>query len=247
VTTAPQPHATAPSDGLLAALRAHAARPGEALVTDARRLSRKDLAGLVAASAEALARQGVGPGTMTGLTLRDETEHLLASLALAAPPGEPGEIRLRAPGMARAYHDDPEETALRFRGGWFHPGDLASRRADGQMIIHGRADDMMILNGINIYPAEIEAALERHPAVANAAALPVRSTAHGEIPVAAVELLPGAAASRAELLAFARARLGLRAPRRVLVLERLPRSPQGKVLKREIAPRFAPAAGAESA
>jgi acyl-coenzyme A synthetase/AMP-(fatty) acid ligase len=99
---------------------------------------------------------------------------------------------------------------------------------------------MMILDGIHIFPAEIEALLEAHPAVAQAAALPVRSAAHGEIPVAAVELRPGATATGSDLLAHARARLGLRAPRRVLVLEALPRNPQGKVIRSELAARFAP-------
>ena len=158
-----------------------------------------------------------------------------------APPGEPGEIRMPGPGMATAYLDDPAETARRFRNGWFHPGDIVSRRADGVLLFHGRADDMMILNGINIFPAEIEVTLEGHPAVANAGALPIPSAAHGDIPVAAVELHPGATATAAELLAFARARLGLRAPRHSLVLDALPRSPMCKVLKREIAPLFAPA------
>ena len=172
------------------------------------------------------------PGVEIGILRPDGTE---------AAIGEPGDIRIRGPGMATAYYDDAAETARRFRDGWFHPGDIASLRADGQLVIHGRADDMMILNGINIFPAEIEATLEGHPAVANAAALPIRSATHGDIPVAAVELHPGAAATGDELLAYARARLGLRAPRRVLVLDALPRSAIGKVLKRQIAPCFAPA------
>lgn len=164
-----------------------------------------------------------------------------------APAGEPGLIRIRAPGMAQGYHDDPAETERRFRGGWFHPGDIVTRRPDGSLVIQGRSDDMMILNGINIFPAEIEAVMEGHPAVANAAALPLRSQAHGQIPIAAVELLPGTVASDAELLGFARARLGLRAPRRVLVLPALPRNPQGKVLKREIATLVDPRNGTEGA
>lgn len=184
------------------------------------------------------AEETVGP-LLPGVEIR-----VLRPDGTEAAIGEPGDIGVRAAGMATAYHDDPAETARRFRGGWFHPGDMVSRRADGLLVFHGRADDMMILNGINIFPAEIEVTLEAHPAVANAAALPIPSAAHGEIPVAAVELHPGAAVTGAELLAYARARLGLRAPRRVLVLEALPRSPVGKVLKRDIAPRFALAGAA---
>ena len=64
-------------------------------------------------------------------------------------------------------------------------------RGDGQLIVQGRRDDMIVLNGLNIFPAEIERVLERHPAVAEAAALPLASPVHGQIPVAAVVLRPG--------------------------------------------------------
>ncbi|CAH0257834.1 class I adenylate-forming enzyme family protein [Roseomonas sp. CECT 9278] len=158
-----------------------------------------------------------------------------------APPGTPGEVRLRGAGMALGYWDDAAETARRFRDGWFHPGDLVSVAADGALTIHGRADDMMMVNGINVFPAEIERTLEAHPAIAAAAALAVRSAALGAIPVAAVELHAGAPVTADMLLAYARERLGLRAPRRIAVLANLPRNSQGKVLKRVLADEaFAP-------
>ena len=72
-------------------------------------------------------------------------------------------------------------------------------RADGQLVVKGRADDMMILNGVNIFPVEIERVLERHPAVRVAAALPIASQVHGQIPVAAVELRDGHVATAMEL------------------------------------------------
>jgi acyl-CoA synthetase (AMP-forming)/AMP-acid ligase II len=99
-----------------------------------------------------------------------------------------------------------------FRDGWFEPGDLATLDVDGQLVIHGRADDMMIMNGINIYPVEIERILERHPAVETAAAFPLPSGVHGQIPVAAVELRAGMRCAGGELVAFARDALGVRAP-----------------------------------
>ena len=151
------------------------------------------------------------------------------------PPGEIGEIRIRAPGMATGYHDDPVATARHFRDGWFQPGDMASRTREGWLCVHGRVDDMMILNSINIFPAEIERVLERHASVRAAAAFPIASPTHGQIPAAAVELREGSACTAAELLAYARSELGVRAPRRVEILAALPRNPQGKVLKREIA------------
>jgi acyl-coenzyme A synthetase/AMP-(fatty) acid ligase len=158
--------------------------------------------------------------------------------ALAA--GHAGQIRLRAAGMATGYHDNVEETRRRFRDGWFWPGDMGTRRADGQLIVHGRKDDMMILNGLNIFPAEIERVLERHAAVAAAAALPFASSVHGQIPVAAVELRPGALVTAADLQAYARQHLALRAPRRIVIMDALPRNAQGKIARRDIAPLFQP-------
>ena len=156
-----------------------------------------------------------------------------------AAPDEVGEIRLRAPGMATAYVNDAAATERHFRDGWFMPGDLASLDAGGCLVIHGRADDMMIMNGINIFPVEIERVLETHPSVAAAAAFPLASKVHGQIPMAAVELREGSGCGAAELLAWVRHELGVRAPRRVEVLAALPRNAQGKVVKRELAQRFA--------
>jgi long-chain acyl-CoA synthetase len=159
-----------------------------------------------------------------------------ANRVLAA--GESGRIRLRAPGVATGYLDGGEQTASRFRDGWFWPGDVGMLRSDGSLIVQGRQDDMMILNGINIFPGEIERVLERHPAVSVAAALPLTSTVHGQIPVAAVELVEAATVTPAELQRFARQHLALRAPRRVMILPTLPRNSQGKILRREIALAF---------
>lgn len=156
------------------------------------------------------------------------------------PSGETGRIRLRAPGVATGYLDGGEQAASRFRDGWFWSGDVGMLRPDGSLIVQGRQDDMMILNGVNIFPAEIERVLERHPAVSVAAALPLTSRVHGQIPVAAVELRAGAATTPAELQRYAREQLALRAPRRVLVVDRLPRNSQGKIMRREIAILFEP-------
>ncbi len=158
----------------------------------------------------------------------------------ALPAGETGEIRLRASGMATGYVDSPSQTAQRFRDGWFHPGDVGALRADGHLIVQGRRDDMIVLNGLNIFPAEIERVLERHPSVAEAAALPLPSAVHGQIPVAAVVLRPGQSVTANELRRFCHQHLGLRTPRRVLVVDRLPKNGQGKTLKRDLANAFQP-------
>jgi acyl-coenzyme A synthetase/AMP-(fatty) acid ligase len=153
----------------------------------------------------------------------------------ALPQGELGEIRVRCEHMTREYHRDPLATARHFRDGWFYPGDFGSRYAGGALCLHGRSDDMMNLNGIKIFPAEIERVLEEHPDVRAAAAFSRSSEAHGDIPMAAVELHASAVAGVEELMACVRERLGVRAPRKIIVLETMPRNAAGKVLKRELA------------
>lgn len=154
--------------------------------------------------------------------------------------GKIGAIRIRAPGMADGYRNSPLESQKRFVDGWFWPGDIGRIRSDGRLIIAGRSDEMMILNGMNIFPQEIERVLELHPAVKTAGAVPLASAVHGQIPVAAVELEPGATVEAHELLDFARKHLGLRAPRRVLILPALPRAAEGKLLRRVLVHEFQP-------
>jgi acyl-CoA synthetase (AMP-forming)/AMP-acid ligase II len=148
------------------------------------------------------------------------------------PCGEVGMIRVRAAGNADRYHDDAEATATAFRGGWFYPGDLGMLTDEGQLIYKGRADDMMLFDGINIYPAEIEGVLTAHEAVVEAAAFAFQSEVHQDVPAVAVTLR--APVAEAELLAFCRARLGQRAPQRIIVVADFPRNSAGKILKRDL-------------
>jgi acyl-coenzyme A synthetase/AMP-(fatty) acid ligase len=141
---------------------------------------------------------------------------------------------VRSECMTHEYYRDPVATARHFRDGWFYPRDIGCL-SDGVLRLYGRADDMMNLNGIKIFPAEIERVLEEHPAVKAAAAFSKSSAAHGDIPVAAVELHASASVAVEELMARARARLGMRAPRRIIVPDALPRNASGKVVKRELA------------
>ncbi len=150
------------------------------------------------------------------------------------PEGEVGEVRVRSECMIRGYHGDPVATSRHFRDGWFHPGDIGSLTAGGSLRIHGRSDDMMNLNSIKIFPAEIERVLEAHPGVKAAAAFAIPSAVHGGIPAAAVELHASAEVSVEDLMARARARLGVRAPRKIVVVDALPRGAAGKVVKNEL-------------
>jgi len=149
------------------------------------------------------------------------------------PPGERGVLRARASGMVDGYIGQPEETAHAFRDGWFHSSDLVERTPEGELVHHGRADDMMIYDGINVFPSEIESVLLRHPAVAEAAAFAFPSPTRGEVPAAAVVLR--SPATERELVEHCRSWLGARAPVRVYVLKALLRNPAGKVLRRELA------------
>ncbi|WP_230169606.1 class I adenylate-forming enzyme family protein [Roseomonas sp. CECT 9278] len=151
------------------------------------------------------------------------------------PPGVPGLVRLRAPGMAQGYLDDPPAAARAFHDGWFQPGDRGWIEPDGTLVFAGRDAEMMMLGTINIFPAEIERAAEGFPGVADCAAFALRSPALGDIPaLAVVETAPGAL-DVAALAAACRAKLGLRAPRRVVVVGTLPRTATGKVQRDRLA------------
>lgn len=150
--------------------------------------------------------------------------------------GAVGEIRVRGPGMATTYLDDGELSARAFRDGWYHTGDLGRRLPDGSIEIAGRADEMMSMNSVNIFPQEIEAAIEGYPGVIECAAFPLASSVHGDIPMAAVRVEEGV--DLAALLRHCRERLGIRAPRRLVPVDALPRNDAGKVLRRDLAALF---------
>jgi cyanophycin synthetase len=145
------------------------------------------------------------------------------------PRNAVGLIRVRVEGMPSAYHDDLEATRRGFRDGWFYPGDLGRLDAQGLLYHMGRADGMMVFDGINIYPAEIEQAMLSHPAVRDAVAMPLKHPVSSDVPVCAVALKGDARPSEMDLLAFARSRLGARRPHRIAVLDRIPRNVHGKV------------------
>lgn len=151
----------------------------------------------------------------------------------ALPAGEEGLLRFRSAGAVPGYLDDAAANARHFGDGWFRPGDVGRVTPAGDLLVAGRRDDMMTLGIIKIFPAEIEAVAEGFPGLADCAAFAWHSPRFGDIPVLAVVSGPGFDA--AALLAHCRARLGVRAPRRVLELPVLPRNAQGKVLRRELA------------
>jgi acyl-coenzyme A synthetase/AMP-(fatty) acid ligase len=151
------------------------------------------------------------------------------------PAGNVGLVRVRGPGLIDGYADDPAASAKAFREGWFLPGDLGVLSPQGELVFAGRADQMMITDGINIYPAEIENTLMSHPGVRDAAAYPVASELHHQVPVCAVVLREDAATHADALVRWARERLGARAPRAVVVVPEIPRNESGKLQRAELA------------
>jgi len=153
------------------------------------------------------------------------------------PPGEVGTVYLKLM-MDFAYKGDPEKTQASRRGEWFTVGDMGWLDADGYLFLSDRKIDMIITGGVNVYPAEIEAALLAHHEVGDAAAFGVPSEEWGEEVKAVVEPAPGARAGdalRERLLAHCRARLaGYKCPRSLDFTTALPRDPNGKLYKRKL-------------
>ena len=157
----------------------------------------------------------------------------------AVAAGEVGRIRYRGAGVATGFHNDPAASAEAFRDGWFYPGDLGRLDASGFLYLVGRAKDVIIRGGVNIYPAEIEAALLDHPDVSDAMAIGWPSREMGEEVAAFVVPLPGRTISEDVLRAHCRRRLAAyKAPRAVFVLDTLPKTDTGKVRKDELTARL---------
>lgn len=145
------------------------------------------------------------------------------------PAGTTGLIRMKSDCIINGYLKDEVATRERFRDGWFYPGDLGELTTDGQLIFKGRADDLMIMNGINIYPLEIEYALSAHSCVKQVVAFPVHHDVHQDIPASAVVLHDGAVVDEQTLHRFAAEKLGSACPRILLILDKIPLTDRGKV------------------
>jgi acyl-CoA synthetase (AMP-forming)/AMP-acid ligase II len=152
------------------------------------------------------------------------------------PRGESGEIRVRGPAMMVGYLDDPVATAEAIDGqGWLHTGDVGSMDEAGYIRITGRLKDMYISGGFNVYPAEVESLLSRHPALSMVAVIGVTDERLGEVGKAFVVLRPGAEASEAEVIAWSRDNMAnYKVPRKVVFVDEFPRNAAGKVLKHEL-------------
>ena len=149
-----------------------------------------------------------------------------------APPGTDGEIQLRGPQVFQGYWHDAGATAAAFTpDGWFRTGDIgAVDPATGHLVIRGRTKELIISGGLNVYPREVEIALERHPSVAEAAVAGLPHPRWGEQVTAWVVPRPGVTVGEAEVIAHARTLLAAyKCPKEVFTLAALPRNPLGKL------------------
>ncbi|MFH1143704.1 MAG: AMP-binding protein [Candidatus Eisenbacteria bacterium] len=163
-------------------------------------------------------------------------EKIVAPDGSRADMGADGEIRIKGPNVMLGYFKLAHETAAAFdEEGYFRTGDIGHLDAENRLFITGRMKEMMIIGGENVFPRTIEEALDAHPSVAGSAVVGTRDPVRGEAAVAFVEMEPGAAFDENALRAHCRARLApYQVPRAIHALAELPRSPTGKILRREL-------------
>ena len=173
------------------------------------------------------ARQGVRYAALEGLSVMDP-----ATMTQVPADGETlGEVMFRGNIVMKGYLKNPTATAEAFHGGWFHSGDLGVLHADGYIQLKDRSKDIIISGGENISSIEVEDVLYKHPAVAVCAVVAKPDEKWGETPCAFVELKPGAAATKDEMIGWCRERLAhYKAPRHVVFTE-VPRTSTGKIQK----------------
>jgi acyl-CoA synthetase (AMP-forming)/AMP-acid ligase II len=149
--------------------------------------------------------------------------------------GESGELLVKGPNVMLGYYGQPELTRdVIDADGYLRTGDLVSLNEMGEITIQGRSKELIIRSGFNVYPQEVEAALNAHDAVLNAAVIGVPVEGNEEI-IAFVELVPGGAVEPAELSAFIENTLAqYKRPQRIVVLPQLPMAPNGKIRKHEL-------------
>jgi long-chain acyl-CoA synthetase len=146
------------------------------------------------------------------------------------PAGKQGSLWIRSQSLMAGYWNHPDATAATVRDGWLDSGDVMAVDADGYLWFHGRRKQLIVHDGSNICPQEVEDALLEHPTVENAGVVGIHDLVHGENVRAYVTLRDGThRPTSQELIQFARARVGYKAPEEIVVLDRIPLNPSGKV------------------
>ncbi|WP_431228984.1 class I adenylate-forming enzyme family protein [Burkholderia contaminans] len=172
------------------------------------------------------------PAVLTRVAIMNERSEPLAA-------GETGEICVRGDLVMKGYYKNPEKTAEAIVDGWLHTGDVGHLDAHGYLRITDRKKDVVITGGFNVYPSEVEQVIWAHPAVQDCAVIGVPHDEWGEAVKAVVELNPGMVVDEDELIALCKERLGsVKTPKSVDFIDSLPRSPNGKVLKKDLRARY---------
>lgn len=164
------------------------------------------------------------------------------------PAGETGEIVLKGDLVMKGYLDMPDKTAETIVDGWLHTGDVGIIDGRGFVYIKDRIRDVVITGGFNVYPSDVEAILGQHPMVSECVVFGVPDRKWGEALTAAVEVRDGADVTGEDIAAFVKERLdSVKTPKTVHIVDELPRSPVGKVLRREAKVMFTPKDGEDAA
>ncbi|RJX32557.1 MAG: long-chain fatty acid--CoA ligase [Desulfarculus sp.] len=173
------------------------------------------------------------PGSI-GIAVSGVAARLVDKRDREVPPGQVGHLIFRGPNATQGYYNLPQETQHRIRDGWLYTGDHAYRDEDGYFFIVGREQELIITGGYNVYPREIEEVIHACPGVNEVAVVGVPHPGKGEVPKAFVALKPGAQLSQDDLLDHCRAHLAPYKMPRVEFVAELPKSPTGKILKKEL-------------
>jgi long-chain acyl-CoA synthetase len=149
--------------------------------------------------------------------------------------GEQGEIIIRGPNIMKGYFEQPEETARTLRNGWLHSGDVGVFDPEGYLYIVDRIKDIVITGGENVYPKEVEDMLHQHKAVNECGVVGLPHKEYGEAVTAFVILKPDATVDERTLIAFCKERMApYKVPKAIRFVNDLPKTPQGKILRREL-------------
>ena len=162
-----------------------------------------------------------------------------------APTGDPGEIWLRGPQVMKGYLGNPDATrAMIDRDGWLHSGDIGRADEDGYLYVVDRLKELIKYKGLQVAPAELEAVVQSHPAVADVAVIPSPDEEAGEVPKAFVVVKPNVSVTADELMAYVAERVSpQKKVRRVEFIDAIPKVPSGKILRRQLVERERTARG----
>jgi len=178
---------------------------------------------------------GVTKPASVGLPVPEVEIEIFDDAGKQLPVAEIGELCVRGPNVMKGYWNLPEATAESFFGEWLRTGDLGYKDDEGYLFMVDRKKDMIIVNGMNVYPRMVEEVLYQHPAIVEAAVVGEPNARHGEVPIAHVVLQEEVGVTAAEVRAYCLENLGRhQVPRKIVLRSSLPKNAAGKILKREL-------------